>query len=136
MTESRGFWGHLRSAAGCVSTGVVSITPGFARLLERARIARQGGGCQRLRGRELSRLAFYVRPAEQARIVAETHKSSLTKAEVMSILFVIIAIVAIVLAVTGGLVHAVSFLLWVGIVLLILAVIAFLIRSISGRSRV
>ncbi|HEY4267904.1 MAG TPA: hypothetical protein VGM94_06920 [Galbitalea sp.] len=54
----------------------------------------------------------------------------------MSILFVIIAIVAIVLAVTGGLVHAVSFLLWVGIVLLILAVIAFLIRSISGRSRV
>jgi uncharacterized membrane protein len=85
---------------------------------------------------ELSRLAFYVRPAEQARIAAETHKSSLTKAEVMSILFVIIAIVAIVLAVTGGLVHAVSFLLWVGIVLLILAVIAFLIRSISGRSRV
>ena len=51
----------------------------------------------------------------------------------MSILFVIIAIIAIVLAVTGGLVHAVSFLLWVGIVLLILAVIAFLIRSISGR---
>jgi hypothetical protein len=54
----------------------------------------------------------------------------------MSILFVIIAIVAIVLAVTGGLVHALSFLLWVGIVLLILAVIAFLIRSIGGRSRV
>jgi len=54
----------------------------------------------------------------------------------MSILFVIIAIVAIVLAVTGGLIHAVSFLLWVGIVLLILAVIAFLIRSIGGRSRV
>jgi hypothetical protein len=54
----------------------------------------------------------------------------------MSILFVIIAVVAIVLAITGGLVHAVSFLLWVGIVLLILAVIAFLIRSIGGRSRV
>ena len=54
----------------------------------------------------------------------------------MSILFVIIAIVAIVLAIAGGLIHAVSFLLWVGIVLLILAVIAFLIRSISGRSRV
>jgi hypothetical protein len=51
----------------------------------------------------------------------------------MSILFVIIAIVAIVLAITGGLIHAVSFLLWVGVVLLILAVIAFLIRSISGR---
>jgi hypothetical protein len=51
----------------------------------------------------------------------------------MSILFVIIAIVAIVLAITGGLIHAVSFLLWVGIILLILAVIAFLIRTISGR---
>jgi hypothetical protein len=51
----------------------------------------------------------------------------------MSILFVIIAIVAIVLAITGGFVHAVGFLLWVGIVLLILAVIAFLIRAISGR---
>jgi hypothetical protein len=54
----------------------------------------------------------------------------------MSILFVIIAIIAIILAITGGLIHAVSFLLWVGIVLLILAVIAFLIRSIGGRSRV
>jgi hypothetical protein len=54
----------------------------------------------------------------------------------MSILFVIIAVVAIVLAVTGGLIHAVNFLLWVGIVLLVLAVIAFLIRSIGGRSRV
>jgi hypothetical protein len=54
----------------------------------------------------------------------------------MSILFVIIAIVAIILAITGGIVHAVSFLLWVGIALLVLAVIAFLIRSISGRSRV
>jgi hypothetical protein len=54
----------------------------------------------------------------------------------MGILFIIIAIIAIVLAITGGLIHAVNFLLWVGIILLILAVIAFLIRSISGRSRV
>jgi hypothetical protein len=51
----------------------------------------------------------------------------------MSILFVVIAVIAIILAITGGLVHAVGFLLWVGIVLLILAVIAFLIRTISGR---
>ena len=51
----------------------------------------------------------------------------------MNILFLIIVIVAIVLAVTGGLVSSVNFLLWVGIVLLILAVIAFLIRTISGR---
>jgi hypothetical protein len=51
----------------------------------------------------------------------------------MNILFVVIAIIAIILAITGGLVPAVNFLLWVGIVLLILAVIAFLIRTISGR---
>ena len=54
----------------------------------------------------------------------------------MNILFVVIAVIAIILAITGGLVHAVSFLLWVGIVLLILAVIAFLLRSISGRRRI
>jgi len=41
-----------------------------------------------------------------------------------------------VLALTGGLVQSVNFLLWVGIVLLILAVIAWLIRSLTGRSRV
>jgi hypothetical protein len=51
----------------------------------------------------------------------------------MNLLFIIIIIVAIVLAVTGGLVSSVNFLLWVGIVLLILAVIAWLIRVISGR---
>jgi hypothetical protein len=51
----------------------------------------------------------------------------------MSILFVVVAIIAIVLAITGGLVPALSFLLWVGIILLVIAVIAFLIRSISGR---
>ncbi len=54
----------------------------------------------------------------------------------MNILFIIIAVIAIILAITGGLVQSVNFLLWVGIVLLILAVIAFLIRSIGGRSRV
>jgi len=54
----------------------------------------------------------------------------------MNLLFIIIIVVAIVLAVTGGLVSSVNFLLWVGIVLLILAVIAWLIRSLSGRSRV
>jgi hypothetical protein len=54
----------------------------------------------------------------------------------MNLLFIIIIIVAIVLAITGGFVSSVNFLLWVGIVLLILAVIAWLIRSLSGRSRV
>lgn len=54
----------------------------------------------------------------------------------MNILFIIIAVVAIILAVTGGLVQSLSFLLWVGLVLLALAVIAWLIRVISGRNSV
>jgi hypothetical protein len=54
----------------------------------------------------------------------------------MNLLFIIIIVIAVVLAITGGLVSSVNFLLWVGIVLLILAVIAWLIRSLTGRSRV
>lgn len=48
-------------------------------------------------------------------------------------IFVIVAIVAIILLVIGGFVQAFQFLLWVGAVLLIIAVIAWLFRSISGR---
>lgn len=51
----------------------------------------------------------------------------------MNGLFIIIIIVAIVLAVVGGLVEAVNFLLWVGIILAILAVIGWLIRSLTGK---
>ena len=54
----------------------------------------------------------------------------------MNILFIIVAIIAIVLLITGGFVQSLNFLLWVGVVLLILAVIAFLIRMISGRRSV
>ena len=54
----------------------------------------------------------------------------------MNVLFVIVAIIAIVLLITGGFVQSLNFLLWVGVVLLILAVIAFLIRMISGRRSV
>ena len=54
----------------------------------------------------------------------------------MPILLIILAVVAVVLLLTGGLIHALNFLLWIGIILLVLAVIAFLIRSISGRNRV
>lgn len=53
----------------------------------------------------------------------------------MNGIFVVLIIIAIVLAVVGGLVEAVKFLLWVGIVLLILAVIAWLLRSLTGRKR-
>jgi len=51
----------------------------------------------------------------------------------MNILFVIVAIIAIVLLITGGFVQSLNFLLWIGVVLLVLAVISFLIRMISGR---
>lgn len=51
----------------------------------------------------------------------------------MNLLALIIIIVAILLAITGGLVQSLQFLLWVGIALAIVAVIMFLLRSISGR---
>lgn len=54
----------------------------------------------------------------------------------MNILFVIVAIIAVVLLITGGFVQSLNFLLWVGVVLLVLAVIAFLLRMISGRRNV
>ena len=54
----------------------------------------------------------------------------------MNLLLIIIAIVAGVLLFTGGFVESLNFLLWVGIVLLVIAVIMFLIRSISGRKSV
>ncbi|QIK64208.1 hypothetical protein G7068_14125 [Leucobacter viscericola] len=51
----------------------------------------------------------------------------------MNILFIIIIVIAIVLAIVGGLFEAVNFLLWVGIVLAVLALIAWLLRSLSGN---
>jgi len=50
----------------------------------------------------------------------------------MNILFIVIAVIAVILAITGGLVQSLNFLLWVGLVLLALAVIAWLIRAITG----
>jgi hypothetical protein len=54
----------------------------------------------------------------------------------MNILFVIIAIVAVILLLTGGFVASIHWLLWVGVVLLVIAIIAFLIRALTGRRRV
>jgi len=48
-------------------------------------------------------------------------------------LLIIAAILAVILLIVGGIVEAVQFLLWVGLVLLIVAAIAFLLRVISGR---
>ena len=51
----------------------------------------------------------------------------------MNTLLIIAAILAVILLIVGGIVEAVQFLLWVGLVLLIVAAIAFLLRVISGR---
>lgn len=51
----------------------------------------------------------------------------------MNILAIIIAIIALVLLFTGGFVQSLNFLLWVGIVLLVIAGIVFLLRFLSGR---
>jgi hypothetical protein len=51
----------------------------------------------------------------------------------MNILVLIIAIIAIVLLFTGGFVSSLNFLLWVGIVLLVIAAIIFLLRYITGN---
>ena len=54
----------------------------------------------------------------------------------MNILLAIVAIVAVVLLFTGGFVQSLNFLLWVGIILLVIAVIVWLARMISGRRAV
>jgi len=54
----------------------------------------------------------------------------------MNILVIIIAIIAIVLLATGGFVSSLNFLIWVGLVLLVIAAIVFLLRFLSGNRRV
>jgi preprotein translocase subunit SecF len=54
----------------------------------------------------------------------------------MNILIAIVAIVAVILLFTGGFVQSLNFLLWVGIVLLIIAAIVWLIRFLTGRRTV
>lgn len=51
----------------------------------------------------------------------------------MNSLIVIIALIAIVMLFVGGFVQAVQWLLWVGVVMLIIAAIVWLMRYISGR---
>ncbi|MEO6505011.1 MAG: hypothetical protein ABIW36_02485 [Terrimesophilobacter sp.] len=49
-------------------------------------------------------------------------------------LLVILAIVGVILLFVGGFVATLKFLLWIGILLVVIAVIVWLVRSISGRS--
>jgi hypothetical protein len=51
----------------------------------------------------------------------------------MNSLLVIVAIIAVILLFVGGFAQTVQWLLWVGIILLIVAVIVWLLRFISGR---
>ncbi|HSP76571.1 MAG TPA: hypothetical protein VLO31_10205 [Cryobacterium sp.] len=51
----------------------------------------------------------------------------------MNVILVIVAIIAIVLLISGGFVESLNFLIWVGIVLAVIAVIVWLARVISGN---
>lgn len=50
-----------------------------------------------------------------------------------SLIALIIIIIAVLLMIFGGLMEGLQFLLWVGIVLAVIAVIVFLLRFIGGR---
>lgn len=54
----------------------------------------------------------------------------------MSNLFLILVIIAVILLFVGGFVEAVKFLLWIGIVLLVIGVIGWLFKYITGRRAV
>jgi len=53
----------------------------------------------------------------------------------MNIFLFIIIVIGVVLLIIGGVVEAVRFLLWVGIILAVIALIAWLLRVIAGRRR-
>ena len=48
-------------------------------------------------------------------------------------LLIVIAAIAIILLLVGGFTQALQFLLWVGLILLIIAIILFIVRMVSGR---
>jgi hypothetical protein len=54
----------------------------------------------------------------------------------MNTLLIVVGVIAVILLLTGGFVQSLNFLLWVGIVLLVIAVIAYLVRNLSGRRSV
>lgn len=65
--------------------------------------------------------------------MAVRHSSRQKGRILVNLLLVIIAIVAVVLLITGGFVQSLNFLIWVGVVLAIIAIIVFLARVITGR---
>jgi small-conductance mechanosensitive channel len=67
---------------------------------------------------------------------AHRAESAAGRKETMNILLIIVGIIAVVLLLTGGFVQSLNFLLWVGIVLAVIALIIWLVRVISGRRAV
>ena len=68
--------------------------------------------------------------------MAAIGRHSLQKENTVNILLIVIAVIAVVLLLTGGFVSSLNFLLWVGVILLVLAVIVFLVRMLTGNKRV
>jgi hypothetical protein len=50
-------------------------------------------------------------------------------------LWVVIAVIGVILLIVGGVSSAVHFLLWVGIVVLVIAIILFILRMVRGGTR-
>ncbi|MCC8907068.1 MULTISPECIES: hypothetical protein [unclassified Curtobacterium] len=51
----------------------------------------------------------------------------------MNPLLIILAVIAVILLFVGGFTASLKFLLWVGLVLLIVAVVLWLVRTLTGR---
>jgi hypothetical protein len=51
----------------------------------------------------------------------------------MNALVIVIAVIAVILLITGGLGSTLHFLLWIGAILLVIAIIVFLLRFITNR---
>ena len=51
----------------------------------------------------------------------------------MNALLIILAVIAVILLFVGGFTASLKFLLWVGLVLLIVAVVLWLVRTLTGR---
>ncbi|WP_196810903.1 hypothetical protein [Arthrobacter sp. 35W] len=52
----------------------------------------------------------------------------------MNALLLIVGVVAIVLLFVGGFTQSLNWLLWAGVILLILAAIGWIVRTVSGRT--
>jgi len=74
-------------------------------------------------------------PAEPSSAPVD-HGCGSREGEIKNILVAILAIAAIILLITGGVVPTLNFLLWVGIVLLVIAAIVFLVRYLSRNRTV